>query len=248
MEIVRPSADELAELLAHHAHRYPERSGVTMRGDGEDVRLPLLLGNPSGACSMPSGSKPSPAWASLLSGGGGVDAALARQLADDCVLYPPRATWAQWVARWPGLPGSVASVVIADKLAMRPETIAAPVYSDEAPAPIAAALAAHPRAAWRWLRPRPRGDSFAVAINPPESAAYRMYTDALRKPGSDAWAMHRQLVDAVIVACVRVRPDDSASTEPVGATLDRFPGLVLGLVGVAKEMVGASVEITLGEW
>src|SRR5687768_6628928 len=117
-----PSPDERALLKAEHAHRFPELATLSLTGDGgAPVSLPIVLGNPSGACQMPVGAPVSPAWSTLVRASLGIAdevGDVAAQLATDCVLWPDRATWARHTTRWPALPQSVADE-IRNKVATR---------------------------------------------------------------------------------------------------------------------------------
>jgi len=239
MQVKAPSPEELAALLEQHPHRHPEKATITVIGDGgRAVRLPVLLGNPSGACRMPSDKPSSPVWGSLLGAGLRVRSEptdIGEQLAIDCVLCPERCIWTQWVGRWPGLPRKVADLLL-QKIRSLPGTVEVPWEGDEIPEPIASALAAHPRAVWRRLRVP--GDP-VIVIDPPPAPVWRIFQDAIERPHADLWTAVRELAEGRVIA--------SAPTA-IGEAIDRWPGIAVLLVGEINRLVGAAAEVELGEW
>jgi hypothetical protein len=247
MQITPPTEAEVASLVAAHAHRFPAKYTLTVPGDGgKTVRLPVLVGNPSGAAPLP-GEKPSPAWSIIVAAALRLRTeapGLSQQVAEDCVLWPPPASWAQWLARWPGLPAKLADLISA-KVAAEPNAIEQPADGDEPPQPLQAILASHPAAAWR--RARAQGEVFAIALEPPGGTAWKLWQEALHKPKADAWKLVRELVEACVRGVVAVK-GDNATTCDLDETIRRWPGLAVMLVGELGELVGAAAEVEAGGW
>lgn len=239
-----PSGDDLAQLLALHAHRYPQPAHLTVIGDGgEKQRLPLILGNPTGACVMPDGEKVSPAWNTIVrsaiqqrreSGG------IGEQLIKDCLLWPDRRTWATWHQRWPGIAANVLES-IGKKVGQAPVS-ATWTEEEEPPATIAAALASRPHAVWR--RIAPHGVEIHLAIDPPDGATWRLFESATAKTDADAWERVRELVEARVPAVARTDGKSIALTE----MLARWPGAAISITGEILSLVGNNVEVELGEF
>jgi len=67
LDIKPPTPEEYASLASQHSHRFPEKYTVSLPGDhGTTVRIPVVIGNPSGPCKMTLGQKPAPAWSNFL--------------------------------------------------------------------------------------------------------------------------------------------------------------------------------------
>ncbi len=237
MEIRYPSDEEVAETLSDKAYRFPEKAGVTLPGDGGvPVRVPLILGNPSGACKLPPGMPPMPAWRmsvaatlKLRADGDGV----ADQLAADCVLWPDQRSWNALVNRWPALPGLVLATI--RKKYGGDVALLKAVPQDEKPeGEIAVALAAHPHAVRR--RFSPLGTAFEIVVDPPQSGAWRGFVDAVTAKDADAWVRASEMASACVVA----------SGMPFATAIDRWPGLALLVVNLIGELIGASAEVELG--
>ena len=247
MDLRAPTDDEFQALLSRHSTRHPSKAHLTVIGDGDvQVRLPLVLGNPTGCSRMPEGVEVSPAWdehaAAILRlrKSGGREAGEA--LVEDCVLWPEPATWAQWAARWPGLPNS-ALALVARKVAVLGACVKKPGPKDTAPGPIAATLGKHPRAVWRKLAPE-QGEEMAIALDAPDGVRWQFFVDGSMEPGARLGALAADMLAACTLACVRL--DGTAA--PIGDVVDRWPGLALLLTQQVAELAGATAEVALGEW
>jgi len=234
--IAPPSPEALAELLAANALRFPEKASLDVLGDGgQVVRLPFLLGIPTG--SLPPGTVAAfPAWRdfvelvlSIRKDSEGVTPALVR----DCILYPARGQLAQWEERWPALVTSLGGVVL-QKIGVDHELLAEPGPRDVPPTAIAEQLATSPAAMWRWLKV---GDApIAVAIAPPTPAQWSAFTAALRRPGVDGL----ELMTELVTTCVK--------GEGLGARLVQWPGVAVPLENLIAKMAGAAAASRLGLW
>jgi hypothetical protein len=245
MIVTPPSDDELRALLVEHAHRHPTKASITVIGDGgQPVRLPMIVGNPAGACAMPD-AKPSSAWNEMLGAALGLivePANLGARLAQDVVLWPDRATVGKWLERWPALPKKIADL-LGQKLAVSDRCIEEPAFDEDPPAAIAKAIADNPRAVWRRLRPSP-DTLLHVAVSPPAPAAYRIFKDALKKAKAAPWPIVRDAAIGGIIASV----DDSGVPVNVAADLARWPGLAALVIAEMQGLAGSDAEVHLGEW
>lgn len=246
MNISPPPVEELARLLSTHAHRHPQKAKITVPGDGgRPVVLAVLLGNPSGACRMPAGARPTGAWEKVVAATFGLCAdgpEILQQLIADSVLWPDAGTLAQWQARWPALAVALRQPVRA-KCGAALSQIEQPDLDEEPPPAIAETQAAAPEIAWRRLRPT-RADVLAVAIAPPDPALWTLFQEAVKKPDAAVWQSVREMAEASVKACVRA--DGGAA--PLAQILDRWPGLALLLVATVGQLAGAAAEVELGEW
>lgn len=246
MIVTPPSDDVLREVLADHAHRHPIKASITVIGDGgQPVRLPMIVGNPSGACAMPDDVKASTAWAEMLGAALGLirePANLGERLAQDVILWPQRADVGKWVTRWPALPQKIADL-LGQKLAVRASCIEEPAFDEDPPPAIAQAIAANPRAVWRRLRPAP-DILLHVAIAPPTPAVYRIYKDALKKSKDDPWSTVRDQAAAGAVAIV----DEADVAQDAKSVLSRWPGLAALVVAEVQGLAGSDAQVHLGEW
>lgn len=242
-----PSPDVRAQLKRDHAHRYPELVTLRLPGDGgERVDVPLVLGNPSGACSMPEGMPVSSAWSNLVRAALGQrrEGDVAGQVSADCILWPERSAWAKLALRWPGLPGSIVDEV-RKKVGTVGAAVAKPFAGDEVPEPLAAALGFDARRVWLSLQPRP-AIRYAVVIEPPAAGEWRLFQQALDQRDGDHWKQVRGFA----LRCVRVAVvRDGEEWKPItfSEIVDRFPGLVFGVTSQVNEMLGANAEAELGE-
>jgi hypothetical protein len=244
MQITEPTPDEVAAVFAANQHRFPEISHISVTGDrGVTVRLPFVLGNPSGACKMPAARQPSTVWNSFVS------AALTRGKlpegeeagAQDAMLWPPPATWAQWSERWPALAGKVWTA-IKRKCGAMLEGITEPDYTDDRlPDAVKAALAANPRAALR--RYETHRGSFLMLVDPPPSAAWRIFTASIA-PGSEAAKSAREMAQV----CTRfIFNEKSAAEVSFEAMVAEWPGLAVQACLTVSVLAGAAADIELGE-
>lgn len=232
---------EVQALRATHAHRFPQTASLTVPGDrGAQVRLSLVVGNPTGACKMPPGEKVRSAWNDLVAAGLKMTGDLAERVATDCLLWPDAATWATWCARWPALPSRLAATVIAPKVGgvalNEPETDEAP------PAALADVLAKNPAA--QWYRANRDGEHFALVIAPPDPVRWRFYEEAREKKGAAVWALLRELAEAQVLACVQL-PD--GAPRDVVTLYERWPGFAFFVVAVVSYLAGGAADAELGE-
>lgn len=248
MQIPQLTEEIARELRAQHAHRHPQRAALQVPGDGGAPQtLVVVLGTPSGACSMPPDQKPAAAWRKFFASALGMQAeteGLGRELVNDCVLWPERAVVDAWLVRWGGLPKSIADAV-AKKIAAVPSVVSIPDPDDEPPAALRPVLEQHPRATWRVVRPTSKeADAFAVVLDPPEAAAWKLFQAALKQPKGDHWASVRDMA----MACTRgaARLADGAALDPA-ERMAVYVGLPVIFIGALGELVGATAEVELGE-
>lgn len=244
MEIVKPTDAELEAMLLEHSCRYPEKARFTVTGDGEkDVCLPVLLGNPSGACKMQEGKRVSPAWDTVIAstfqiaqGETNID-----QLVSDSVLWPPPVTWFTWTKRWAALP-EIVQVAIRRKTGSSMSMIEDPTPEQERPAALASILDRHPSAVWRMLKPP--GTEIDAAIMPPDSASWRMFLDAMKRPNAKHYSLARNLATSSLVAASR------ADGTPISADelFDRWPGQALLVALTVSHLAGIAAKYELGFW
>lgn len=244
MQVTEPTQEEVASILAAHPHRFPSLVHITVPGDrGVAVRLPFILGNPTGACAMPPGRPPTTIWNSF------VTAALSRSAlpegedaaAQDALLFPALETWAQWADRWPALAGQVwkatkrkCGAILDDGPDPAPE-------DPKLPPAMKAALERFPRAALR--RYQPKGASLLFLIDPPASAAWRIFMAAVK----DNRDVARNAGEMAQV-CTRAIVDEKSGEEVAfEATMRRWPGLAVLACLTVSVMAGAATAIELGE-
>lgn len=244
MNFAPPSAKEAARLLAEFAYRHPEKASLEVVGDrGAPVRLPILLGNPTGACRLPSGMRPSPAWQDSIAVTlrlRRVEDSAADLLGADCVVWPAPGVWAEWVERWPALTGRVAELA-RQKMGGVLDAVVEPAANAKAPEAVDEALAGRPRAVWRIVNvPSTRLD---LAIDAPTGAVYDAFLDAVRKPDADLWRLCGDLVRACVPVVVA-----NGGAMPVEEVLDRWPGLGVVLIAVVAQLAGAGAKARMGEW
>ena len=225
-----------ASLKHEQAHRFPELRFFPKPGDdGKDIRLPVVLGNPSGACVMPEGKRASKMWTHLVASTFGVrDDFEDTALVTDCVLWPPPGVWARWAERWPALPPSVAPA-LRRKYGGSIHQVSDPGDEVEMPPEIATALAASPGAAW--LRFEPTGAQVDLAIKAPASHVWSLFREAMKKPDADHWAL---VLDLAVNSV-------AASTRPIAAVVGQWPGLALIITQRVSRLAGSTTEFEEGE-
>jgi hypothetical protein len=245
MKITAPTAEELAQLRAAHAHRFPQTATLHPRADGGGgtIDVPIVIGLPSGASRMPAGAPVSPIWHDFVRGaisGRGDPPSLRDLMARDVVLFPAPGDLEEILDRWPGIAGSITDLAL-QKTGRGATSIPAP--TNKPPSPVAEYLAAHPRATWRIVRPT-KSDAFAIAIEPPSSPAWTVFTDGARERDNDAW----KLVQEFVAACVSgFAPFDDGALLSVDAALARWPGVALALLDVIGDLAGVGAAAELGE-
>jgi hypothetical protein len=246
MQIVKPSDAELAALMAEHAHRRPEKGLLRVLGDGDQVvQLPIVVGNPSGACKMPRPEDATTAWDQLAAGTFNLrtdDDGLTEKIAADAVLWPPPATWAAWCQRWAALPNLVQGLVRRKVGAARAQ-LERPEVSTPRPPAVAALLERHAGAVWRRLLPQ-GAEPLDVVLTPPDSGVWRLFNTAFRKRDAKHGALLRDMVGASVLAALRA---DGSPMDP-DELFDRWPGFVLTLSLHVHELAGLLASADLGEW
>lgn len=246
MEITKPDAAELAALMAMHAHRHPETGTLRVLGDGDQaVELPILVGNPSGACKMPRPDDASTAWDQIALGTFNMrpdDDGLTEQLAADVVLWPDAATWGTWCKRWAALPQLVQGLV-RRKMGGSRTQLERPDAKEPRPAAVAPLLERNPGAVWRRLKPSREGE-LDVVLTPPDAGIWRLFKTSFGKPRAKHAELLRDMVAASVLAVMRA---DGAPME-AAELFDRWPGFVLTLSLQVHELAGLVAEAALGEW
>lgn len=245
MIVTPPSDDELGALFLEHAHRHPEKAAIFVTGDGGvPVRLPIIIGVPTGACDLPPDVKPSSAFADLLAAALGLKDEphdLGQRLVRDVVIWPDAPTVASWLVRWPGLPARIGEV-LRQKLAIKDACMEAPAFDEEPPALVAAAMADDERATWRRLKPP--GASFAVALRPPAPQPYRIFQEALRKGKVNPWPV---VLDGALSGIV-VLVAEGGPVADAHVVMKRWPGLAALIIAEVRLLAGAGAEVQLGNW
>lgn len=244
MDIIKPTEEEMLALRAEHAHRFPASATFSVVDRNTTVSLPVLLGNPSGACKMPIGKLASTAWGATVASTFKMrpDAdAVTSELAADCVLSPNPEHWARWVQRWPALPERV-QVAVRKKTGARLDMLLEPAADEACPEKLAPVVERTEGAVWRRYHPTDTIE-FALAIAPPSFAAWRLFVEAMKRRDGEHATLAREIAEACVVGVV------DANGEPTskGDLLDRWCGAVL-LVGlVASHLAGVTAEYELGE-
>jgi hypothetical protein len=224
-------------IKVSQAHRFPELRYFPKPGDdGKEIKLPVILGNPSGACRMPKGERVSRAWAAS------VTATFKQQsepfdygpLVTDCVLWPDPRTWASWTQRWPALADSVRPALVR-KYGGAQALISEPGPEEEQPAELTEALATHPGASW--LRFSPKGTAVDLVVTAPTSFAWASFTEAMKRPNADTWALTLDMA----TACT------PAATKPIADLFARWPGLPLLVMHHASYLAGLATAYEEGE-
>lgn len=222
--IAPPSPEALAELVQANAARFPEKATVTVIGDdGEDLRLPLLIGIPTGA-TKPLPAKALPVWPDLVALTMGAKREGADTIGDaltrDCLLFPTPSILAAWEERWPAVVNSIQGVV-GEKIGMEAELVRPAPKVDGKAVP------------GGYLLGR---DKLPVTITTPSRAHYVALRAAVRREGAD----HVALLEDLIAACVKGRGVDEL--------LVRQPGLALPIYKAAMRLAGELQDARLGEW
>lgn len=242
MQIPVLTPDDEARLRADGG-RWPNKFFIVETGDdGAPVKVPVVLGNPTGTCVLEDQRLASPAWANIVAATYGQRAEPDDgELVRDCLLWPPPGAWAQLVDRWPALPQSVTKL-IRSKLGWKLDDFVEAPHDYEAPPELVAARARHPRAVLRvaLIGVGERRERVGVVVNAPSSASWRIFLAAVRKKDADHWAIVREYAEAVIVAV------DGAPSP--GALLSRWPGLALTVGWTASGLAGVGADVEMGEW
>lgn len=243
--VTPPAPEQYAALVTAQAHRFPVKRTVTVKGDGgATVKLPLVIGNPSGACDMPPGEKAAPAWATSVSvtlGKRKGTTDTGRELTLDCVLWPAAAQLDEWIERWPGLPGRILDSV-REKICSQLVQLRDPEFDEVPPAALASTLAHYPRAAWyRFAAP---GEPLAVVIEAPESAKYEFFVAETNKPDARHWELTKQMAAAQVKAVAKSDGAPLATEEMI----KRWPGTAVLAMQAVAVLAGSAAEVELGGW
>lgn len=231
MNVPELSLADREAIRREQAHRFPELRYFPKPGDdGQPVKLPVVLGNPSGACKMPKGARVSKAWGEKVAQTfGAADDTDLSQLVTDCILWPPPPIWAEWLQRWPALAESIRPALVR-KYGGAADQIAEPGPDETAPEAIAAARS--PGDAWV----RFKGE-IDLIVKAPTSGQWAMFTEAMKRPAADHWALALDLAMACTVA----------ATHPIAETFARWPGLALLVDREASYLAGLATEYEEGE-
>ena len=250
MDVLTPSTEQLASLLATHAARFPTPASITMVGDrGVPVRLPFVLGNPTGACPQVSERERTTTWGVFIAATMKlVDAPdhLAETGAAECVLYPDAVTYAEWRARWPALSAAVWSAV-KQKCGTEQTAIDEPAFDDELATPVREAAVASPSACLRRFTMRRKKADYSVVlvIDSPKTVSWRFFIEAMRKPKADHWQLTREMAEA----CIKVAYDETAGA---AVSLDEvvapYPGVALLATLIVGQLAGVAADVELGEF
>lgn len=249
MKITPPTEGDFLQLETEHAHRFPEKAAIEVPGDGGKLmRLPLVLGIPSGASKMPDGETPSRAWQKAV-------AITLRKMRDedtapmlrDCILWPAPKTWAEWCKRWPAMHVQ-AYHLVRDKFGGALTMLEQPGEGEKAPEAIATAMTAHPTGAWRRLAPRPDA-KFDVVIVPPERLAWKMYMDGLSSDAPKFWEDTLEMVKASVVAIEgKARIDGADIKLDYADVVARWPGQAMLTIAIVGHLAGVAARTELGNW
>lgn len=235
IQILELTLEERESIKRDLAYRFPELRYFPKPGDdGKPVKLPVVLGIPSGASKMPADKKASKAWGAKVAQTFGTGEAEWLPLIADCVLWPSPPVWAEWLQRWPALADSVRPALIA-KYGGAADLLSEPSGDVEPPAVIGDARAANPGSSWQ--RFQPKGSTVDLVVKPPSSAQWAMFTEAMKRPGADHWKLALELAEAVTVA----------STMGVADAFARWPGLALLVDREAAYLAGIASEYEEGE-
>lgn len=236
MNIPEITLEARETIKRDQAHRFPELRYFPKPGDdGRPIKLPVVLGNPSGSCRMPAGSRASKAWGQKVAQTFGVsNDSRNAQLVADCVLWPPPNVWAEWLQRWPALNDSVFPALVR-KYGGASDQVTEPSDDTEAPAAIADARGQHPGSSW--IRFEPKGAIVDVLVKAPTGTQWALFTEAMKAQSADHWALALDLA----TACT------AASTMPIAEAFARWPGLALRVNMEASFLAGLATEAEEGE-
>jgi len=255
VEIKPPTADDLAVLLAKNAHRFPDKRTISLPGDrGSTVRIPVLIGNPSGACKMPIGERPSAAWSNVIAEtfsvlDKGVD--VVRQAAADCVLWPDPLTWAQVAERWPAAPDTLWKAA-REKCGASLAQLDIPAADEQPHELVKAVLDKYPRAVWRRLDGD--GTPLVIVVDAPKSIAWSFFSSAMRKSDSDRWELITQMTQGAVPGAWRVTPATMSTPEQlepfdfIGEGLARWPGFALHVALTLGQLAGIAARVDRDGW
>lgn len=237
------TTEERDAFLLEHAHRKPITKKMGIGADGDVLRL--IIGTPSGACSLPVGEEPRPAWGDFLAAQFKVRSAsptLPLEMAQDVILWPAGDVVKAWTDRWPALPSRVFDLV-QEKIGVGDEVLARPRPKEAPPSSIASALARANHGVWRRLKLGDR--SLLLVVSSPNGAQWEAVLKGFVVPDLDVWPMAKSVASDFIKAIV-----DEEKGEPVSLSrvLEEKPGVAISLFGLLGQMVGLERSNDLGEW
>lgn len=246
---IKPDESQVAAVIAANPHRHPDRASLKVIGDrGAEVRLPIVIAHPTGACVMPDGKKPSPTWGAFVASLLGFIKApdgMERQAALDCLLWPDVQTWAQWAARWPAIDARVwraAKLKAGADLSIIDE----PEFSEALPDAVKACCASYPQASLRRFTPKSPKQQYSLlcVIDSPSPSAWSFFNEAMKKPAADAWGMSCDLAQAT---CRLFYDENEGKEIPFSSVKDRWPGIIVLSNLTAAVLAGAAADVELGE-
>lgn len=249
MDIQTPTTEQVTAICSERSARFPEPAAITMPGDrGVPVRLPFILGNPSGSCLLPDKERSS-TWASFISAMFKLSQSpdnIEDVAAMDCILYPDFATYAEWCKRWPALPGAVWRAV-RKKCGIDFGILDEPAF-DDVPAEVKEASNAFPSASLRSFSVRRNKTDYKIIaiIDAPSATTWRFFLEAMRKPKADHWTLTRQMAQASIKLVF-----DQVSGKAMNLdeeVIAPWPGIAVLSVLTVGQLAGVSAEIELGEF
>lgn len=240
MNLPELTLEERAALKREQAHRFPELLFFPKPGDdGKPVKLPIVLGNPPGACKMPHGVRVSKLWDEKVArtfgalSGGTDDPVPMSQLVAECVMWPSAPVWTEWLERWPALGTSVGPALV-HKYGGAMDQVGEPDLS-AAPDVIASARADAPGSTF--MRFQPKGATVDLLVKAPSSGQWALFTEAMKRPDAGHWDLVLQLA----TACT------AASTMALADAFLRWPGLALQIDREAAYLAGLNTEYEEGE-
>lgn len=225
------------KLKREQAHRFPELFHFPKPGpDGKPIKLPVVLGIPSGAARLPEGERASKAWGQKVAQTFGAikDGDYLLSLIPDCVLWPSQAVWATWMERWPALPESVRPALVR-KYGGAADQVTEPDSSETVASEIAAARESAPGSSW--IRFTAKDAHVDIAVRAPSSMQWAAFSEAMKRPGAEHWTLALDLATACTVA----------ATKPVAEVFARWPGLALQVDREASYLAGLATEYEEGE-
>lgn len=232
-----------AELRSKYAHRYPEVSKEIVLG-GE--RLTLVIGNPSGACELPDGEVPDPAWGDMLAAlyTQEQDPSLGARMAQDLILWPPAAHVSAILDRWSQLPQQLLET-LQKKIGMHSGAVE---ETDAATTSRLASVLNKSRYGFCRQLIVPDGfdaegarkySTFPIVIATPSSKQWRAWQTRMKEDGADHWEVCQKLARDMVTG-IEGAPD-------LAAVIKRWPGVVVAIIRELTVAVGATIEVELGE-
>jgi len=239
-----PTGADLELLLSKYAHRYPEKVRIPVIGDGgEELILPALIANPTGACKLTAGEQVNPAWEKVCGAtvrGQGLPGNISELLVADCLIWPNVLEWGSWLTRWPGLASDVGDAILR-KIGAYGVKLEEPYQGETPPDSVINILVSKPKATWR--RAKMRNLQMVIVLEPPSASQWQMHQDALEK-GEGVWGEIREFVKSRIVAFV----DSDGAPLETSSIIERYPGVALPIGQQVNRLAGSVRQVELGEW